>query len=325
MSVDLVTMMTNVIQALNNHNETDFGSVTSSDFRVVLNEFNEEAGIGCKFQFLLAGPTLNKIKEDGHVLYPDKTDEDMFGYLSIKVTQDPSEFIDMVKGLIEGFGIPLETMAAQFGDLKWHAGDGEVLIGFKAHEHVTGMAAPFLIKSGVFGDGSIDIDLEQSFNLGTTWDEMLDDEPIFTHILKGISFHGKATLHEKTRENVLKIIGEQNEGASSMLESPLPFIMPLLFFKRVTGSVELQCTDEMKEQIKTFAATHVPPSAMSLKDAFEMVKGMGVPLELLSPILEIIQNAGINEISFNGAGNLGVKFIIRLPGLNKAIEQFLSG
>lgn len=101
--------------------------------------------------------------------------------------------------------------------------------------------------------------------------------------------------------------------------------MPLLFFKRITGAVELECTDEMKEQIKTFIASNVPPALMSLKEAFDMVKSMGLPLEMIQPILELVQSAGIREISIVGAANLGVKLTIRLPGLDKAIAEFLSG
>ena len=324
MAENLMSMATEVVSALNDLNETDFGPVTESNFKVAMNEIDESAGIGVKAQLLLAGPTLDKIKHDGHVLYPEKTDDDMFGFFSIKVTSDPNELVEQIKGIIEMFGLPMDQLE-QFGELKFHAGDGEVLIGFKAAEQFLSMAQPFLIKSGVFGDGSQDIEMETSFNLGTTWEDMLDDEPIFTHILKGWSIHTIGRLHEKTRENVLKVVSEKNESASSLLESPLPFVMPMLFFKRIVGAVELQCTDEMKEQIKNFASTHFAPSAMSLKEAFEFAKNAGLPLEMVQPILEMIQNAGVSEVSFNGSGNLGVKLTIRLPGLDKAIGAFISG
>lgn len=288
-----------------------------------MNEIDEEAGIGVKVQLLLAGPTLEKTKQDGHILYPQKTDDDMFGFVSIKVTSDPNEFIENIKEIIETLGLPMDQLE-QFGELKFHAGEGEVLIGFKAAGEFVSMIQPFLVKSGVFGDGSQEIEMESSFNLGATWEDMLDDEPIFTHLLKGWSIHNIGRLHEKTRENVLKVITEKNESASSFLESPLPFVMPLLFFKRIVGSVELQCTDEMKEQIKNFAITHFPPSAMSLKELFELIKGAGVPIEMIQPIIEMAQNAGVNEISINGAGNLGLKITIRLPGLDKVLGAFLS-
>jgi hypothetical protein len=323
MEGDLINMVTDVVAALNAHEESNFGPITESDFKVSMNDFDEEAGIGFKAQFLMAGPVLDKIKQDGASLYPGKSAEDLFGYISIKVSGDPNELIEQIKGLIDAFGLPMDQLE-QFGELKFHAGDGEVLIGFKAASQFAGMAQPFLVKSGVFGDGSQDITMETSFNLGTTWDQMLDDEPIFTHFLKGFSTHSRGRLHDKTRENILKVVSEKNESAGSIMESPLPFIMPLLFFKRMTGAVELQCTDEMKEQIKNFVTTHFAPAAMSLKEAFEMIKGMGMPLEMIQPILEMIQGAGVSEISLNGAGNLGLKLTIRLPGLDKAIAEFLS-
>lgn len=316
-------MVTDVVSSLNEINESDFGPLTESDFKVSMNEFDESAGIGIKAQLLLAGPVLDRIKQDGSSLYQDKTDDDLFAFISIKVTSDPNEFIESIKGIIDAFGLPMDQLE-QFGELKFHAGDGEVLIGFKAAGQFAGMAQPFLVKSGVFGDGSQDILLQSSFSLATSWDQMLDDEPLFTHLLKGWSAHSIGRIHEKTRENTFKIISEKNEGAGSLMESPLPFIMPLLFFKRMNGAVELQCTDEMKEQIKNFATTHLPPSAMSLKEAFEMVKGMGMPLEMFQPILEMVQNAGIKEVSICAAGNLGVKVTISLPGLDKAIAEFLS-
>jgi len=323
MEGDLIGMATDTIAALNAINENDFGPITESDFKVTMNNIDEEAGIGVKFQLLLAGPVLKKIKSDGNTLYPGKHDDDMFAFISIKVSGDPQEFIDNIKGLIEGFGLPMEQVEA-FGELKFHAGDGEVLIGFKAASEHTGIAKPFLLNSRVFGDGSRDISMEFSYNLGTTWEEMLDDEPIFLHILKGVSIHSKGCLHDKTRDNILKVISEKNAVATSPTSSPLPFFMPLLFFKRITGCIELQCTDEMVEQIKTFVSANVPPAMMSLKEAFELVKSAGLPLEMFQPILEMIQNAGVSEISINGAANLGLKLTIRLPGLDKAIAAFLA-
>ena len=190
MAEDLVSMAIEVVSALNSLNENEFGSITSSDFKITLNEFDEEAGIGIKAQLLLAGPTLNKVKNDGHALYPDKTDEDMFVYISLKVSDDAANLVDQIKGLIDAFGLPMDAVE-QFGELKFHAGDGEVLIGFKAGVDHSSNFQPFILKSGVFGNGSTDITMDVSFNLGTTWDGMLDDEPILSHILKGVSIHTK--------------------------------------------------------------------------------------------------------------------------------------
>ena len=44
---------------------------------IKLNEIDEEAGIGFKVQVDLAGPVLEKIKENRSVLYPDKSENEI--------------------------------------------------------------------------------------------------------------------------------------------------------------------------------------------------------------------------------------------------------
>ena len=259
MEADLIGLAMEILGSINNVNESNFGPTTDSSFQVKMNEFQEGSGITLKSSVLLAGPDLDHLKESGSVLYPDKTDDDMFAFVSIKCKSDAQEAIDSIKGLIESFGLPLE-MIENFGELKFHAGDGEILIGFKAaaNEH-TAMAKQFLLSPTVFGDGSENVSLDLSVNLATTFDQLLDDEPMFTHLLKGASVHGTSHIHEKTRENIIQILAEKKDQLDPLI-SVFPFAAVLLLFKKADGMLELQCTDEMKETIKTFAQNNMPPA-----------------------------------------------------------------
>ena len=67
-----------MILTINSTTSTNYGTITESNFQVKLNEIDEEAGIGFKVQFDLAGPALEEIKENGSVLYPDKSEEDIY-------------------------------------------------------------------------------------------------------------------------------------------------------------------------------------------------------------------------------------------------------
>mmetsp|Transcript_41347 Transcript_41347/g.47670 ORF Transcript_41347/g.47670 Transcript_41347/m.47670 type:complete len:324 (-) Transcript_41347:46-1017(-) len=320
---DLIGIVNNIISSINNAAVANYGATTDSNFQVKLNEIDEEAGIGAKVQVLLAGPTLDKLKENGSVLYPDKSDDDMFTFISIKVKGSPQEAIDTIQGLIAAFGIPLE-MLDQFGELKFHAGDGEILIGFKAGETpYAAMAKQFTIGSQVFGDGSQDISVDLSFNLGTTFSDMLDDTPVLEHLLKGMSIHGKSHVHEKTRETLVNVLAEKKDVLEPII-STVPFLMPLLLFKRVDGVLELQVTDEMKEQIKNKVSEVAAPALMSLKEAFAMGKAAGLPLEMIQPILELVQNIFGGEVDINIFASSGYRIIFRLPGLDQAIGEFLA-
>ena len=231
MEGDLMSLGMEVMQAINDVQETDFGPLTETNMQMKMNEVDEESGIGVKGQILLAGPSLNKVKEDGSVLFPDKADDDIFVVLSIRTKGDPQEAIDEIQGIIEAFGIPMD-MVEQFGELKFHAGDGEALIGFKAADNpYTDMAKSMVMQSSVFGDGSQDVTLDMSFNLGTTFDDMLDDEPLFTHFIKGMSLHMKGSVHEKTRENILNVLAEKKEQLEPLINI-FPFIMPIFLFKK---------------------------------------------------------------------------------------------
>lgn len=323
MEGDLMSLAMEVLQAVNDIGETDFGAVTQSNLQIKMNNIDEEEGVGIKGQVVFNGPTLDKLKERGSILFPDKSDEDFFLVVAIRTKGDSQEYIDEIKGLIEAFGLPME-MAEQFGELKFHAGDGEVLIGFRAHDNeYTAMAKNFTLNPSVFGDGSQDISVDFSVNLGTTFSQMLDDEPFFTHFLKAASIHLQSTMHEKTRENILKVAAEKREQLDPLINM-FPFIMPLFLFKKLNGVLELQCTDEMKEKMKEAAQNANPMAAMSLKDIFGMVKMMGLPIDMFKPILELISTKSGGRVSISGVTSIGYKVTLRLPGLDEVLEEFLK-
>jgi hypothetical protein len=297
MEGDLFSLGMEIIGALNDSQETNFGVTTQSNVQVKMNEIDEEAGIGIKGQMLLAGPILEKLKEHGSILFPDKSDDDMFVFISIRTKGDPQELVDQIKGLIEAFGLPMD-MVEQFGELKFEAADGEVLIGFKAADNeYSQLAKGFTISSGVFGDGSQDISCDFSVNLGTTFTDMLDDNPLFTHFLKAMSVHVQTTVHEKTRENILKVLSQKKDQLDPFINM-FPFAVILFLFKRVDSILELQCTDDMVENLKNTAQNANPMAMMSLKDFFSLGKSMGLPLEMFQPILEIIQNQTAGEFRY---------------------------
>jgi hypothetical protein len=323
MDGDLLSLAMEVMQAVNSTQETNFGPITETNIQVKMNDIDEEAGVGIKGQLLLAGPALNEVKEDGSTIFPDKADDDLFFVVSIKTKGDPQEAIDEIKGMIEAFGLPMD-MVAQFAELKFHAGDGEMHIGIKANDNpYTDMAKGFVVNSSLFGDGTQDVTIDLSVNLGTTFNDMLGEEPLFTNFLKSASVHLKASMHDKTRENVVNILAEKKEQLEPLINM-FPFIMPIFLFKKLDSILELQCTDEMKQQMIDTATNLNPMAVMSLNEVFQMVKMAGIPLELFQPILELVSNRTAGEVQFSGIAGVGFKFTLRLPGLDQAITQFLS-
>jgi hypothetical protein len=320
MDESLIGVAMEILAALNETQDTN-GPVTENNIQIKMNDINEEVGIGIKGQILLAGPLLEEIKTDGSTLFPGH-DDDLFVVISIKAKGEPQEMIDEIQGMIEAFGIPME-MVAQFAEVKFHAGDGEVHIGVKLNDNpYTDMAKGFVLKPSVFGDGSQDVSVDLSLNLGTNFIDMLTGEPLFTHFLKSASFHMKTTMHDKTRENIINILAEKKELLEPLINM-FPFIMPLFLFKHADSVLELQCTDEMKQQAIDTATNLNPMAVMSLTETMNLVKNMGLPIEMIKPILELMTNRCDGEITISGLAGVGVKFTIRLPGLGDMLTQFL--
>lgn len=266
---------------------------------------------------------MDKLKEEGSVIFPDKSDDDMFGYLSIKTKGDPQEFIDQVQGLIEAFGLPMGILE-QFGELKFQAADGHILIGFKsADNEYSQLAKGFTLNSDIFGDGSQDITIDVSANFGLSFSDMLDDSPLFSHFLKAASIHFQSNMHLSTRENILKVLSEKKDQLAPLINM-FPFAIVLFLFKKLDGVLELQCTDDMIENLKNTAQNLNPMAVMSLKEIFSFVKSAGLPIEMFQPILELIQNNTDGEVSVNVFNSVGFKTTVRLPGLDTIVEAFLS-
>ena len=280
----------------------------------------DESGIGMKGQVLFAGPTFNQVKSSGAHLFPDLQDDDIYFYLSIRTKGDPQEAVDELQGLIEAFGLPMDALS-QFGELKFQAGDGEILIGFKASDNpYLEMIQGMLVKPKFFGDGSQDITAEFSFNTGTTYSEMLDDEPVISHFLKYLSFEVKGVVHDKTRENLLNILESRKEELGPILG----IFHALFFFKNVRSNFEMDSTQDMKDKVIESASEAFPMAKMSLKEVFGMVKSAGVPIDTFKPVLEFVSSKTAGEISINGVAGIGFKFTVRVPGLDSAVGAFLA-
>lgn len=323
MEGDLLSLGMEVMQAVNEISPGNYGPTTESNLQIRMNEIDEEAGIGVKGQVIFSGPTLDKLKEHGSVLFPDRTDEDFFVIVSVRTKGNPQEFIDEVEGIISSYGLPMD-MVEQFGEIKFHAGDGEALIGFKATDNpISQMAKSFTVKPSVFGDGTQDITVDFSVNLGTTFTDMLGDEPLFTYFLKAASIHAKSYMHTRTRENILKVLAEKKEQLDHLINM-FPFAIPLVLFKKMDCVLDLQCTDEMVENMRNTLQNANPMSSMSLKEVFGIAKAMGIPLDMFQPIFELIQSKTAGEISVSGVASTGYKVTLRLPGLDQAIAAFLA-
>mgnify|MGYP003686165379 CR=1 FL=1 len=305
---------------LNGKEVNDYGELTGIDSKFVVNHA-DESGIGIKGQLLLAGPTLESIKTQGSQLWEDKDGDDLYIIASIRTKGDPQEVIDGIKGLIQDFGIPIEEMAAQFGDLKFHAGDGEALIGFKAQDNqYTEMINNFLLNSSVFGDGSEEVTSEFSFNIGTTFSEMLDDQPLFKHLLKSLSVELKGHIFEGTRKNILEVL----EGKKDDLGPILSALHALFLVKNVKSNIEIETTEESIEKLSGSLKDTFPMGALSLKEIFAMVKGAGLPIDMFKPILELISANSAGELNISAFAQAGIKFTLRTPGLDEAIGAFLE-
>lgn len=316
----LVGLLTEAADQMNGKDTSDYGELMGIDSKFVLNHA-DESGIGIKGQLLLAGPTLQHIRDQGSQLWEDKDDDDLFFVISIRTKGDPQITIDGIRQIIQDFGIPIEEMASQFGDLKFHAGDGEALIGFKAQDSpYTEMLNNVLLHSKVFGDGSQDITTEFSVNLGTTFSDMLDEEPLFKHLAKSLSIELKGNLHEATRQNILEVL----EGKKEELGPLLSAAHALFLVKNVRSNIEIDTTEEMLEKLAESTKEGFPMAAFSLKQIFSLVKQAGLPIDMARPILELINSNSAGELNISAYAQAGIKFTVRSPGLDEAVGAFLE-
>lgn len=73
--------------------------------------------------------------------------------------------------------------------MEFKAGDGEILIGLiPATQEAVGFLTPFLMDPTILqGDGSEELYFSGSVNLAASFDDFLEDEPLFVNLLKGFS------------------------------------------------------------------------------------------------------------------------------------------
>ena len=158
---------------------------------------------------LFDGPELAKEQAHGSAVFPQKTHDDILGFIAIKVKGNPDDAITGLKALLEAFGLS-EEMVSQFAQLEFKAYENEILIGFTPqNEALLGFLTPFLFNPvWLKGDGSQDLYAEFSTTFNHTFAEELDDQPFFTHFLKGVKTDFKAKMYDGTRDIIVKTMNE---------------------------------------------------------------------------------------------------------------------
>lgn len=74
-----------------------------------------------------------------------------------------------------------------------------------------------------------------------------------------------------------------------------------------------------------FITENVPPAAMGLKDAITFVKSSGmVPFEMLQPFLEWFQTNFANEIRIYVQRSIGLRTVIKTPGLDEVFGEIIN-
>jgi hypothetical protein len=305
--------------------ETASGHVMENKFEAKMNEFEEEGGVGVKLQLLFDGPELAKELASAKTIFPDKTSNDILGFIAIRVKGDPQEAIDQLKELLEMNGIT-EEMTSPFVNIVYSPADNEIHIGISpANEEMLAMATPYLINpTWVKGDGSEELGIDLSINFATTLSEALDDEPVFTHFLKGGGAYAKARIHESSKDIFMKIINN-NWGTIKPVVEKIPILAPLLLLKKIEGVLELECTQEMREEITELVQENAPPAAMSLKDMMSFAKQAGVvPIEMLEPGLNWVKDHFAGEVRIFVQRSIGFRVTMKLPGLDEVISEFID-
>lgn len=317
-------LVAGVSQNLSSITEKSSGPVVENKFTLELNDFDEKDKIQFKFQLLLDGPELAKEQAHGSAVFPNKSTDDILGFVSIKVKGNPEDAISSLKAILEGFGLS-EEMIAQFAHLEFKAYENEVLIGFTpASEELLGFITPFLFNP-VFlkGDGTQDLYLELSSSLNHTFAEALDDEPLFTHFLKGLKFDAKGRNSLSTA-NIQKHIQDNFDFWGPIFQK-LPLLSTLLLGVRANGLLEFDCDEELREQIKEFVQENFPPACMALKDLLSFAKQSGiVPFEMLQPAIEWFANNFNGEIRVYFQRSVGARYVFKLPGLDQVMQEFLD-
>ena len=147
------------------------------------------------------------------------------------------------------------------------------MIGFTPqNEALLGFLTPFLFNPvWLKGDGSQDLFAEFSATFNHTFAEALNDEPFFTHFLKGVKSDFRSRLYDGTRDIIVKAMND-NWALYQPFLTQFPFLSTIFLYTKLGGLLEFDCDDELKEQIKEFVQENMPPACMSLKDMLSFVK-----------------------------------------------------
>lgn len=321
---NIVEIFAEVAQAFGADQEAASGQLMENSFKVHLNDVSD-GGISLKFEALLDGPELAKETNNAKIVFADKTEDDILALITLKVKGDPQDAIDELKGLLEGMGIT-EEMWSAFANVEFKPGDGEVLIGVApAAEELLGFLAPFLINpTWLKGDGSQDIGISLAFQLQSSCSDMLDDEPFYTHFLKGAQIKHEGKIFEASKQIFMRILNEKWDRIRPIAEQ-VPVLAPLLLLKKYQGELELECNEEMTETIKEMVEENMPPAAMSLKDAMGFVKHSGsVPIEMIEPFLNWVKDHYDGELRVFGQRSVGGRMTLKTPGADELVSAFLD-
>ncbi len=89
--------------------------------------------------------------------------------------------------------------------------------------------------------------------------------------------------------------------------------------------MELECTEEMREEIKEMLQEVSPMLLMSLKDALSFIKQSGqLPTEMADPFNDWIKEHFGGEVRFFGQRSVAVKWTLKLPGFDEVVGEFLE-
>lgn len=327
--MDLVNpeMLLPIIQALKDCEEAGSGDVSESRFEVKLNDVTPGEGSQVKLELLFDGPQLTAERDLAKEILGDKAaDKDsIFAFVAIKVKGDAQEAIDAIKGLLEAM-VPMDQVE-MFADLVWKAHGEYMIIAVSPNqEEIIEQVKPFIVHSKLIeGDGSRDLFASVELNVATCPGDLVsDEESALSHFVKGVKLTTKADMHANSREHLINVLNSQWEMLGPIAEM-VPFLTPLLLFKTATGSLEFECDDELKEQVKQFLGENAPPALMAGKDAINMAKAEGaVPMEMVTPILNLVKDHFDGELRVFANAGSAVRFSARVPGIDTLIDVLME-
>ncbi len=108
---NLAENLAKVVQELGQVQQTAHGKLLENKFEVDLNTFQSGHGSEATMQILFDGPELAKEQAHGRAVFPHKTNDDVYGFVSIRVKGNAQEALDNLKALLEGMGLSEEMIS----------------------------------------------------------------------------------------------------------------------------------------------------------------------------------------------------------------------